>query len=118
LLELTKSIHDPNAKNYHPAIPQHAFSRGVAMANFIRTNLPTFKKTASYYVVHITVAAMVAYAVTGNLVMAFTLSLLEPTVQAFAFFFHEKAWERWNQRKALKAQMARPARTHDRVMTA
>lgn len=64
------------------------------MANFARANLPTLKKTASYYLVHITVAAGVAYTVTGDLLMAFTLSLLEPTVQAFAFFFHEKLWER------------------------
>lgn len=52
------------------------------------------RKTASYYVMHISVAALVAYAVTGNLLMALTLSLLEPTVQAVAFFFHEKAWAR------------------------
>ncbi len=26
--------------------------------------------------------------------MAITLSLLEPTVQAVSFFFHEKAWEK------------------------
>jgi uncharacterized membrane protein len=64
------------------------------MANFARANLPTLKKTASYYLVHIMVAAAVAYAVTGDLFMAFTLSLLEPTVQAVAFFLHEKAWER------------------------
>ena len=51
-------------------------------------------KTASYYVIHICVAAMVAYAVTGNLLSSLTLSLLEPTVQAVAFFFHEKAWAR------------------------
>ena len=51
-------------------------------------------KTASYYVIHICVAAMVAYAVTGNLLASLTLSLLEPTVQAVAFFFHEKAWAR------------------------
>ncbi|ENV68083.1 Predicted membrane protein (DUF2061) [Acinetobacter junii] len=44
---------------------------------------------------HITVAMMVAYLVTGNLIMAATLSLLEPTVQAFAFFFHEKVWSRF-----------------------
>ena len=68
------------------------------MANAFRANLPTLKKTASYYLVHITVAALVAYAVTGNLWIAFTLSLLEPTVQAVAFFFHERAWERWGQR--------------------
>ena len=70
------------------------------MANFARANLATLKKTASYYVMHITVAALVGYAVTGNLWMALTLSLVEPTVQAFAFFFHEKAWERVGQRRA------------------
>jgi uncharacterized membrane protein len=64
------------------------------MTAFARANLPTLKKTGSYYVMHILVAAAVAYAVTGDLLMAFTLSLLEPTVQAFAFFFHEKAWQR------------------------
>lgn len=64
------------------------------MIRFASANLPVLKKTASYYVMHIVVTAAVAYAVTGNLLMAFTLSLLEPTVQAVAFFFHEKAWER------------------------
>lgn len=59
-----------------------------------RRNLPTLAKTGSYYVIHICVAALVAYAVTGNLIASLTLSLLEPTVQAVAFFFHEKAWER------------------------
>jgi hypothetical protein len=31
-----------------------------------RNNLPTLKKTASYYLVHIMVAALVAYAVTDS----------------------------------------------------
>ena len=57
-------------------------------------------KTASYYVIHICVAAGVAYLVTGNLLASLTLSLLEPTVQAVAFFFHEKTWERALQRRA------------------
>lgn len=69
------------------------------MANFARANLVTLQKTASYYVMHITVAALVGYAVTGNLWMALTLSLVEPTVQAVAFFFHEKAWERVTLRR-------------------
>ena len=69
------------------------------MADFTRRNLPTLKKTASYYVMHITVAMLVGFAVTGSLWMALTLSLVEPTVQAVAFFFHEKAWERWGRRR-------------------
>lgn len=69
------------------------------MANFAKANLETLKKTASYYVMHIAVAAMVGYAITGNVWMALTLSLVEPTVQAVAFFFHEKAWERIGKRR-------------------
>ena len=68
------------------------------MANiqqFVINNQRTLKKTLSYYIMHITVAMIVAYLVTGNLIMAATLSLLEPTVQAFAFFFHEKVWSRF-----------------------
>ena len=70
------------------------------------SHLPTLLKTGSYYLIHICVAATVAYAVTGNLWASLTLSLLEPTVQAVAFFFHEKAWERAAQRRAAQAQLA------------
>jgi uncharacterized membrane protein len=64
--------------------------------NFVLNNQRTLKKTFSYYIMHITVAMLVAYLVTGNLLIAATLSLLEPTVQAFAFFIHERIWERKN----------------------
>ena len=69
------------------------------MSRFARRHRLTLQKTASYYVMHITVAMAVAYLVTGDAITAITLSLLEPTVQAVAFFFHEKAWQRWNVRK-------------------
>eukprot|EP01034_Spumella_vulgaris_P038205 gene38205-47168_t len=49
-----------------------------------RQNKTMLMKTGSYYLIHICVAAMVAYAVTGNLLASLTLSLLEPTVQAVA----------------------------------
>lgn len=54
----------------------------------------TLLKTGSYYAMHIVVAAAVAYAVTGQFWAALTLSVLEPTVQAVAYFFHERAWAR------------------------
>lgn len=60
--------------------------------SFIIDNQQTLKKTLSYYIMHITVAAIVAYMVTSNVLMSLTLSLLEPTVQAFAFFIHERVW--------------------------
>jgi len=65
------------------------------MTKFIQTNAFTLKKTASYYVTHISVAALVAYAVTGNWFVALTLSLLEPTVQTVVYFFHERIWARY-----------------------
>ncbi|WP_120965356.1 DUF2061 domain-containing protein [Comamonas sp. lk] len=64
------------------------------LTNTLRTHQTTLAKTGSYYCIHVVVAACVAYAVTGNLWASLTLSLLEPTVQAVAFFFHEKAWDR------------------------
>lgn len=70
--------------------------RHIIMAHiqqFVENNQRMFKKTFSYYVMHITVAMIVGYIVTGNIWMALTLSLLEPTVQAFAYFFHERFWE-------------------------
>lgn len=76
------------------------------MANiqqFVASNQRMFKKTLSYYVMHITVAMLVGYFVTGSLWMAVTLSLLEPTVQAFAYFFHERIWEKKNQAADKKA---------------
>ena len=64
------------------------------MANFVKNNSFMLKKTGSYYITHITVAATVAYAVTGNLAASLTLSLLEPTVQAVVYFLHERAWNK------------------------
>lgn len=69
------------------------------MSRFISTHAFTLKKTASYYVAHITVAAAVAYAVTGDWLAAVTLSLLEPTVQAVVYFFHERIWSRLAMRQ-------------------
>ena len=71
-----------------------------------RQNQTMLMKTGSYYLIHICVAAMVAYAITGNLMASLTLSLLEPTVQAVAFFFHEKAWDRALRRRTPGAEEA------------
>ena len=60
---------------------------------FVVDNQRMFKKTLSYYIMHISVAMIVGYLVTRSLAMAAALSLLEPTVQAVAFFFHERIWE-------------------------
>ena len=71
-----------------------------------RQNQTMLMKTGSYYLIHICVAALVAYAVTGNLWAALARSLLEPTGQAVAFVFHEKAWDRAARRGADDATQA------------
>lgn len=63
----------------------------TAIQKFVLNNRRTLKKTLSYYIVHISVAMMVAYVITGNFWIAATLSLLEPTVQAFAFSSMKKS---------------------------
>ena len=67
----------------------------TAIQLFYSRNSRTLAKTATYYVMHISVALAVTYAVTGSWTTAIALSLLEPTVQAFAFFAHEKVWQRF-----------------------
>ena len=76
----------------------------TAIRQILQHNRLTLMKTGSYYVIHVCVAATVAYAVTGSLWASLTLSLLEPSVQAVAFFFHEKAWARALRRRAAGLQ--------------
>jgi uncharacterized membrane protein len=49
-------------------------------------------KTLSYLLVHLTIGFSVAYAFTGSIEIAGGLAIIEPMVNAVAFFFHEKLW--------------------------
>ena len=49
-------------------------------------------KTLSYLAVHLTIGFSVAYAFTGSVKIAGGLAIIEPMVNAVAFFFHEKFW--------------------------
>jgi uncharacterized membrane protein len=42
--------------------------------------------------------------------LANTLRLLGPSVQAFAFFFHEKAWQRWGGQRTAAPKALSTAR--------
>lgn len=55
----------------------------------------TIAKTATYSVMHVTVAFTVAYLMTGRWDVALGISLIEPGVQTFTFYFHERAWDRF-----------------------
>jgi len=56
-------------------------------------------KTATFAVVHFTVAFTVAWAMTGSWVVGGALALVEPAINTVAFFFHEKAWQRIEARR-------------------
>lgn len=58
-------------------------------------------KTATYGVMHMSVAFLVAYCITGNWKLSVSISLIEPVVQTFCYTLHELAWERKLTRKAL-----------------
>lgn len=49
-------------------------------------------KTASWSLVHMTVAIAVAYALTRNWQAALAVGLIEPIFQTIAFAVHERAW--------------------------
>lgn len=50
-------------------------------------------KTLTYLTIHLTVGFTVAYLMTGSVEIAGGIALVEPCVNAVAFFFHEKAWK-------------------------
>lgn len=58
------------------------------------------RKTASFAVVHFITAFAVAWAMTGSLLIGGAVALVEPAINTVVFFFHEKAWQRWQQRSA------------------
>ncbi|MCX7946275.1 MAG: DUF2061 domain-containing protein [Hydrogenophilus sp.] len=51
-------------------------------------------KTLTYFLLHITVAILVAYAITRDWQAALALSLIEPLVQSIAYLIHERLWQK------------------------
>lgn len=55
--------------------------------------MPTeYLKTLSYLSIHLTIGFSVAYVLTGSIEIAGGIAIIEPCVNAVAFFFHERAW--------------------------
>lgn len=62
-------------------------------------------KTVSFAILHFSVAFSVAYILTGSLVIGSLIAMIEPTLNTIVFFFHEKAWKKFEQ-KQLEQQIA------------
>jgi uncharacterized membrane protein len=63
----------------------------------------TAAKTATYSMMHLTVAIAVAYALTRNWKVALAVGLIEPVFQTAAFALHEHLWSRAGKKKAAAA---------------
>jgi len=51
-------------------------------------------KTATFAVVHFSVAFSVAYLISGDLLVGGAIALVEPAVNTLAYHFHEQVWNR------------------------
>jgi uncharacterized membrane protein len=56
-------------------------------------------KTATFAVMHFSVAFGVAYILTGDVVIGGAVALIEPAVNTVAFYFHERAWSAYERLK-------------------
>ncbi|KGY11101.1 membrane protein [Vibrio tubiashii] len=51
-------------------------------------------KTTSFATVHFSVAFGVVYLLTGDVFVGGIMAAIEPTINTFAYYFHEKVWLR------------------------
>ncbi len=61
-------------------------------------------KTLTYLSIHLVVGFSVAYAMTGSIEIAGGIALIEPCINAIAFFFHERALRRLDAHAAVKTE--------------
>ena len=60
-------------------------------------------KTFTYLSIHLTIGFSVAYVMTGSATLAGGIAIIEPCINAVAFFFHEKAWKRLGTGRRLRS---------------
>ena len=51
-------------------------------------------KTATFTVMHFSVAFTVVYLLTGDFLVGGVVALVEPLINSLAYFAHERIWER------------------------
>lgn len=54
----------------------------------------TLAKTATYCLMHFTVAIAVAFVLTGSWAIALSIGIIEPLVQTVFFNLHERSWNK------------------------
>lgn len=56
-------------------------------------------KTITFAILHFSVAFSIAYLLTGSIGISSAVALIEPLANTVVFYFHEKAWRRYEQKK-------------------
>lgn len=51
-------------------------------------------KTITFAVMHFTVAFLVTWGLTGDILIGSLVAMVEPAINTVAFYFHEKVWSR------------------------
>lgn len=72
-------------------------------------------KTISFALLHFGVAFSVAYLLTGSIAVATGVGLIGPLVNTVAFYFHERAWRRVEQRERTGSAIDASARAANLV---
>ncbi|MFM5064290.1 DUF2061 domain-containing protein [Aeromonas caviae] len=70
------------------------------------------KKTISFAILHFCVAFTVAYLLTGELLTASLIALIEPAVNTVAFYFHDLGWHKLKPHHSLQAKTSSFALVH------
>jgi uncharacterized membrane protein len=68
----------------------------IALARSVRS---LALKIASYGVMHLVVAMLVAFAITRDWRMALAIGVIEPFLQTIAYSFHDRVWHRIERRR-------------------
>ncbi len=63
-------------------------------------------KTISFAILHFTVAFTVGYLLTGSLMVGGLLAIIEPACNTVVFYFHEKAWNMYEEQHSAEHKKA------------
>lgn len=75
-------------------------------------------KTITFAILHFSVAFSVAYILTGSIGVSSAVALVEPIVNTVVFYFHEKAWNRYEKNKSEKQKLWASASVRLKFQTA
>ncbi|MEX1214814.1 DUF2061 domain-containing protein [Saccharospirillum sp.] len=56
-------------------------------------------KTVTFAVMHFSVAFLVTWALTGDILIGSLVAMVEPAINTVAFYFHEKVWSRIKEQR-------------------